>query len=211
MDFARARQLMVEAQLRPFEVTEPALLRAMRDVPREAFLPPALRELAYSDLDLDLGHGRRLLRPRLLGRLIQALAVQPQDKALEVAGGVGYGAAVLARLAGSVTMLEPIPELSLAARTALDHCGAGAVQIASTDLRQGWREGAPYDAILVQAGAEEVPGAWLEQLNEGGRLAVFVRAGFNGTALLYQKAGGVIASRRILDAQVEVAPGLEKP
>lgn len=211
MDYVQARQVMVEAQLRPFEVTDHALLRVLREMPRERFLPEPLRGLAYSDLDLNLGHGRLMLRPRLLGRLIQALEVQPNDRTLEIAGGSGFGAAVLSRLAKSATMLEPITELTLMARTAMDHCKAGAVQIVSTDLRDGWREGAPYDAILVQVGAEVVPEVWLDQLNEGGRLAVIVRTGSAGTALLFRKAGGVVASRRILDAQIDVAAGLEKP
>lgn len=211
MDYERARQLMVEAQLRPFDVTDPALLRVIRDTPREIFLPPDLRDLAYSDLDLPLSEARCMLRPRLLGRLMQALAVQPRDTALEIAGGTGYGAALLSKLAQTVIMLEPVAELSFLARAPLDACGAGSVQIVSTDLKNGWRDGGPYDVILVQVGAEFVPEAWLEQLKEGGRLAVFVRTGQKGVGLLYQKAGGVVASRRILDAQVDVAQGLEKP
>lgn len=211
MDFARARQVMVESQLRPFDVTEPRLVDALRSIPREAFVPQALRPFAYSDQDLDLGHGRSLLRPRFLGRLVQALGVRAGERALEIAGGTGYGAAVLCRLGADVAMLEPVAELSFAARAALDGCGGGGVKIVSTDLRQGWREGAPYDVILAPVGAEIVPEAWFEQLAEGGRLGVVIREGVAGYGRVFTRAGGALASVRRFDAQAPVAPGLEKP
>lgn len=211
MDFERARRLMVEAQLRPFDITDADLLDALRRTARERFVPAPLRSLAYSDQDLEVYPGRRMLRPRVLGRLLQALDVKREDRALEIAGGLGYGAAVLSHLAAEATLLESISQLAVGARTALDSVGAGKVRVAATDLRAGWREGAPYDVILVQVGVEVIPDAWLEQLAEGGRLALVIREGFAGYARLITKFGGAISARSLFEVQVDVAPELERP
>ncbi len=210
MDFDQARKTMVETQLRPSGVTDPALLHALRTIARERFVPPAHRALAYGDLDIPVQDDRQLLAPRTLARLIQALAIHAGDRVLEIAGATGYGGALLASLGGNVTVLEPSPDLSFMARAALDACGFGSVKIVSTDCRMGWAEGAFYDAIVLHGAAQFVPDAWLTQLNEGGRLAVIVREGAAGTARLYTKSRGVCGFRTIFDAQPAIVPGLEK-
>lgn len=208
MDFARARHLMVETQVRPNDVTDPAILHAMRSIPREIFAPAALKQLAYADQELDVAPGRALMRPRDLGKLIQALAPRPGDKALEIAGATGYGAAVLASCGAEATLLEPNAELNFAAVAALGACALEKVRTASTDITAGWPDSAPYDVIILNGSAELVPDAWLDQLAEGGRLGVIVRSGAAGHARLYTKAGGVTAYRVLFDAAPPVAPGL---
>jgi protein-L-isoaspartate(D-aspartate) O-methyltransferase len=208
MDFARARHLMVETQVRTSDVTNPAILAAMRALPREAFAPAARKSLAYSDLELEVGPGRRLLRPRDLSKLLQALAPRPGDKALEIAGATGYGAAVLARCGADTTLLEADPELNFAAVAALGACGVQHVQTASTDITAGWPDLAPYSLIMLNGAAEIVPDSWIAQLAEGGRLGVIVRKGVAGEARLYTKSGGVTAYRVLFDAAPPVAPGL---
>jgi protein-L-isoaspartate(D-aspartate) O-methyltransferase len=208
MDFAHARYLMVETQVRPSDVTNLSILAAMRALPREAFAPPALKQLAYADQELEVAPGRSLMRPRDLGKLLQALAPRPGARALEIAGATGYGAAVLARCGAETTLLEPDSGLNFAAVAAFGACGIANVHTASTDITSGWADTAPYDIIMLNGAAEVVPEAWLAQLSEGGRLGVIVRSGAAGHARLYTKSGGVTAFRVIFDAAPPVAPGL---
>ena len=208
MDFAHARYLMVETQVRPSDVTDLSILAAMRAIPREAFAPTALKQLAYADQELETAPGRSLMRPRDLGKLLQALAPRPGARALEIAGATGYGAAVMARCGAQTTLLEPNADLNFAAVAALGACSINNVQTASTDITAGWIDTAPYDIIMLNGAAEVVPDAWLAQLAEGGRLGVIVRAGAAGHARLYTKSGGVTAYVVLFDAAPPVAPGL---
>lgn len=209
-DFARARHWMVEAQIRTSDVTDHALQDALRWMPRELFAPAHRQALAYAETELEVAPGRYMLRPRDLGKLLQALAPQPGEKALEVFGASGYGAAILAAIGCQVVLLEPDPELGKLARSALDAAKAGSVVLGSSDPLAGWPDAAPYDLILVNGAVEVVPPAWLAQLAEGGRLGVIVRNGPAGQARIYSRAGGIIASRVVFDAAPPVLPGLAK-
>jgi len=148
------------------------------------------------------------MRPRDLGKLVQALAPQPGDRGLEIAGATGYGAAVLARCGVETTLLEPDSALNFAAVAAIGACGIENVQTASTEITAGWPDMAPYDVIMLNGSAEVVPEAWLGQLAEGGRLGVIVRTGRVGHARLYTKAGATTAFRVVFDAAPPLAPGL---
>lgn len=212
MDFARARHLMVETQVRTADVVDPELLATLRALPRETFTPAAQRALAYADSELPLGPpGRYMLRPREIGKLIQEVRPRAGERALEIAGGLGYGAAVLARLVKDVVLLEPDQDLAFGARAALDGVGLGKVKIVSTAIVDGWRDEAPYDLIILNGAAERVPQSWLEQLAEGGRLGVIVRKGPAGEARIYTKAGGVCAYRAVFDAAPPALPALVEP
>jgi protein-L-isoaspartate(D-aspartate) O-methyltransferase len=210
MDYARARHAMVESQIRTADVTDPAIQAAMRSLPREFFVPEPLRPLAYADLELEVAPGRRLLRPRDLGKLLQALEPKPGEKALEIGGATGYGAAVLAVSGLDCTTLDQDSALYAAAESAFQAVGAR-VRRASTALADGWPENAPYDVILVNGAVEVVPQAWLDQLAEGGRLAVIVRDRAAGSARLYGKSKGAVAYRTVFDAAPPVLSGLERP
>lgn len=211
MDLARARDMMVESQVRTGDVTDTRILRAMRTLPRERFAPAQKRTLAYADLELEVAPGRYLMRPRDLAKLIQALDPQPHERALELAGATGYGAAVLAACCKHVITLDPDPDLSFAARAALESCGVGAVKTVSTAVVEGWKDEAPYDVILMNGGAEIVPDAWLTQLARGGRLGVIVREGAAGKARIYTRAEDAVAFRVEFDAFPQLAPGLTRP
>ncbi|MEQ1708580.1 MAG: protein-L-isoaspartate O-methyltransferase [Terricaulis sp.] len=210
MDFARARDMMVESQVRTSDVTDPRILRAMRSLPRERFAPAARRSLAYADLELEVAPGRTLLRPRDLSKLVQALAPQSHERGLEIAGATAYGAAVLAACCKDVVTLDPDPDLSFAARAALESVAVANVKTVSTAAVDGWRDGAPYDLMLLNGSAEIVPEAWLAQLAPGGRLAVIVRQGAAGAARIYTKSGDALAYRAVFDAAPPLAPGLER-
>lgn len=208
MDFAAARHLMVETQVRTADVTDPALLAAMRALPREAFVPAARRLLAYADGDLEVGPGRTLMRPRDLSKLLQAVAPRPGDAALEVMGATGYGTGLLAMLCRKAVLLEPDPELNFGAVAAFGACGLERARTAATDVAGGWPDEAPYDVIILNGAAEVVPDAWIAQLAEGGRLGVIVRSGPAGQARVYTKVGGIVSYRAVFDAAPPVAPGL---
>ena len=210
MDFAQARLMMVDSQIRPSDVTDPLLLAAFREIPRERFVPSAARNVAYADLELEVGQGRYLLRPRHLAKLLQALAIRPGERALEIAGATGYGAAVMAHAGLEVTSLEAVPEVSLAGRAALDASGFGAVKSASTAIGNGWSEGGPFDVMVLNGAAERVPQAWFDQLAEGGRLALIRRNGAAGTGMVYTKAGGAIGANPVFDAAPPVLPDLKE-
>jgi protein-L-isoaspartate(D-aspartate) O-methyltransferase len=211
MDFARARDLMVETQVRTNDVTDLRVLHAMRALPRERFAAPQRRSLAYADIELEVAPGRTLMRPRDISKLLQALAPQPHERALEIAGATGYGAAALAMCCKDVIALDSDPNLSFAAQAALEACGLANARTASTAAAVGWPDGAPYDVILLNGAAEIVPDAWLQQLAPGGRLGAIVREGAAGAARIYTRSGATLAYRTAFDAAPPIAPGLERP
>jgi protein-L-isoaspartate(D-aspartate) O-methyltransferase len=204
-EFAARRRHMVDSQLRTCDVTDQAVLAAFADVPREAFVPPALASLAYLDRDVPaLGaKDRLLLAPMVLAKLIQAANVQAGVTALDVAGGSGYGAAILAALGAEVTILEAEEGAVASART-LTPSGA-TIDFVVGDLAAGVA-GRSFDVILVNGAFEEIPDKLLSQLRDDGRL-VGVDASFRSPkAVLIEKVGGVASRRILFDA---AAPKLE--
>jgi len=211
MDFARARDFMVESQVRPSDVTDPRIVNAMRRLPRERFVPAAKRTIAYGDLEVEVAPGRVLLRARDLAKLIQNLAPKADERALEIAGATGYGAAVLASCCKEVITLDPNSDLSFAAQAALESVGVTNAKAVSTAAVDGWGDEAPYDVILLNGSAEFVPDAWLKQLAPGGRLGVIVRQGAAGSARIYTRSDDATGYLVAFDAAPPVVPGLAKP
>ncbi|HWA00392.1 MAG TPA: protein-L-isoaspartate O-methyltransferase [Caulobacterales bacterium] len=211
MDFARARNMMVESQVRTADVTDTRIIAAMRSLPRERFTPAHKRALAYADLDLEVAPGRCLLRPRDLAKLVQSLAPKATDRALEIAGATGYGAAVLAACCAEAHSLDPDPNLSFAARAALESSGVTNVKTVSQPVMQGWADAAPYDLILLNGAAEVIPEMWFAQLSPGGRMGVIVRQGAAGSARIYTRTGDTVAYRADFDAAPPLAPDLARP
>jgi protein-L-isoaspartate(D-aspartate) O-methyltransferase len=209
MDYADARRRMVDGQLRPNKVTDPRLLDAMLDLPRERFLPPALRARAYIDDDVPLPGGRALMEPMVLARLAQLIRPRPAGRALVVGAGTGYGAAVLARMGAVVTAVEDDPALSAIAREALAAClPPGAVRMAQ-DLPS---DGESFDAVLVEGEIPAVPARVSGLVAEGGRLAAVVGGGRrNGTAVLGQRIGGAFTVTPAFDCAVAALPAFAAP
>ncbi len=208
MSTVQARDAMVESQIRTADVTDPALLAILRHLPRENFLPAAAKAVAYGDLEPEIAPGRVLMRPRDLAKLVQALAPKAGEKALEIAGGTGYGGAVLSLITGRAVTLDPNPDLSFAAKNAAEQSGLKNLKAVCTEAALGWADDAPYDVILLNGATEIVPDAWTQQLAEGGRLGVIVRNGAAGQARVYVKNGGIVAHRAVFDAAPPIAPGL---
>ena len=211
MDLVQARSRMVDGQVRTGDVTDLRIQAAMLELPRERFAPEP--ELAYADFDLPLGarSGRAMLRPRTLGKLLQALEVAPGDRALDVGCGTGYGVAVLSHLAGDVFGLEEDSALAATATKVLAACGIRNASVVTGPLSDGWPLQAPYDVILVEGASEIVPRALLEQLNDGGRLACIEGRGPSGKAMVYRSAGGTVSGRPVFDAAAPLLPGFAQP
>ena len=204
----RQRTNMIEGQLRPNKVTDPLLLDVVAEVPREEFVPEEFKAVAYVDEAIDIGNGRSLMEPMVLVRLIQALEIKPDEIVLDIGAGTGYAAAILSRLAGTVVVVEEIPALSYIAMAQLQKLGRDNVAVITNPLAAGYATHAPYDAILVEGGVQEVPESLLAQINEGGRLvAVEYGKGPMGQAKLWQRTGGVLSARPLFDAGVDLLPG----
>ena len=212
-DFALARRNMVEGQLRPNRVNDAGLLAALGELPRERFLPEGLRSVAYADDDVPLGNGRFMMEPMVLARLIQILQPQNADKAMVLAAGLGYGAAILARLTKSVVAVEADAGLAATARKTLADLGVSGVEQVGSPAEQGVAASAPYDVILIEGAVHEVPQAIADQLAEGGRLATVIAdpSGALGVAHLFVKQGGVMSGRPLFDAGTPMLPGFARP
>jgi len=169
-DYRRAQ--MVEA-LKRGGIDDQRLLDVMSAVPRHLFVPEALRHQAYSDdVSIHIGEGQTISQPRIVALMTHAARIQPSDRVLEIGTGSGYQAAVLSQLAQFVFSVERVASLARQAKQVLDHLGIENVSVKVMDGTLGWRAQAPYDAILVTAGAPEVPTPLVEQLTDGGRLVV---------------------------------------
>jgi protein-L-isoaspartate(D-aspartate) O-methyltransferase len=212
LDFAQARRHMVENQLRTFDVNDLRVLAAFEIVPRELFMPAGREALAYIDQDLPVSDGlgvperRSMLAPMVLARMIQALDLDRGAKVLDVACGLGYSSAVMARLGASVVALESSPALVNAARERLAASGAEGVAVAQGPLEEGCPDAAPFDAILVNGSIDRRPDILLRQLAEGGRLVAIRGRGRAGSTVLFVRSGDAFGSRSLFDA---VAPVLD--
>lgn len=210
-DFAALRRMMLDGQIKTNKVTDVRVHDALLAVPREEFVPEALKSVAYVDEDLALGGGRYLVEPRVFGRMLQELAFKAGDKVLDIGAGSGYTSAVIAHVAGAVVALEADKDLAARAKAALAGLGLGNVEVVTGEPTKGHAAGAPYDVILIEASVPEVPAALFAQLAEGGRLIAVLRDGPIGVATLYTKVGGIVGSRPLFDAATPILPGFERP
>jgi len=208
-DFAAARRMMVDGQVRTADVTDLQLLAAMDTVPRERFAAAGKAELSYLDQDLPVGaSGRCLLKPMVLAKLIQMADIAPTDHVLDVGCATGYSSALLSQLAGSVVALEEDRALAeVAERTLGDRPN---VKVVRGPLVEGWPADGPYDVILLQGATEIVPQALLRSLKDGGRLACVFGTGPQRKAMLYLNTEGEISGRPVFDAAAQVLPGFRK-
>ena len=207
MDYQAARTNMVESQVRTNKVTDPALIDALSSVPRELFVPAPLRGIAYVDEDLDLGGGRHLMEPMVLARLLQAAALQPGDRVLEVGCGTGYGVALTARLARQVVGLESVSAHARRARELMAALKVANAEIVEGALPTGAPGRGPFDVILVGGSVSEIPTALQGQLADGGRLLSVVKRSIGlGQAMLTQRLGEIYSTRILFDAAMPLLP-----
>jgi protein-L-isoaspartate(D-aspartate) O-methyltransferase len=211
IDFAAARRMMVDGQVRTSDVTDLRIITAMLELPRERFVPDTSADLAYLDLDAPVAAGgepaRCLLKPMVLAKMVQAAAVKPDDHILDVGCATGYSSALLGRLARSVIALEEDAELARRADENLKAIGSGNVAVVAGPLTQGCQLKSPYDVIFLNGATEVVPHALCRQLKNGGRLVAVVGSAPTGRAMIYRSVEDDISGWPIFDAAASLLPG----
>jgi protein-L-isoaspartate(D-aspartate) O-methyltransferase len=211
IDFAAARRMMVDGQVRTADVTDLRILAAMFDLPRERFFSEDKAQLAYLDLDVVVSAPgqpvRRLLKPMVLAKLIHAADIAETDRVLDIGCATGYGVAVLSHLAGVVIGLEEDPGL---ARQATAAVGASATIVAGP-LSRGCAAEPPFDVIVLEGAVEMVPPTLFAQLKNGGRLVCVLGRGADGKAMLYRRIDDDISGRPVFDAAAAALPGFAEP
>lgn len=209
-DYITRRTTMVDTQVRPSDVTKFPIIEAMLSVAREEFVPDRLREAAYVGENLDLGQGRVMLEPRTLAKMLDALDLQRSDLVLDLGCGLGYSAAVAARLAEAVVAVESDAGMADEAQGILSRAGSDNVIMHQATLAEGAPQHGPYDAIMVQGGVGEVPEALLAQIKDGGRIACLFMQGALGVVRIGYKLDGKISWRDAFNASAPVLAGFEK-
>lgn len=206
-DFERLRRMMVDTQVRPSDVTKYPIIEAMLAVPREEFVPDALRAAAYADAPIYLGSGRSMLEPRTLAKILDAVGLAPDEMVLDIGTGLGYGAAVMARMADFVVALEEDTALAEEAETRLGAAGADNVAVISGPLEAGDARHGPYDVIVVEGAVQRVPSTILAQIKDGGRIVAIFEHNHVGNVRIGYRSGPDVDWRAIFDAGAPVLPG----
>jgi protein-L-isoaspartate(D-aspartate) O-methyltransferase len=198
INYEKERGWMVDEQIAGRGVKDERVLAVMRKIPRHEFLPEAIRGMAYNDNALPLGEGQTMSQPYMVALMTEALRLKGTERVLEIGTGSGYQAAVLAELCEKVYTVERIKILADKARATLDRLGYKSVAIKVYDGTYGWKEMAPFDAIIVTAGSPDIPAPLVEQLKEGGRMAIPVGDRYGQQLVTVVKtAEGIITERSI--------------
>ena len=208
-NFDAEREQMVRRQLEGRDITDPLVLEAMRRVQRHLFVPEKLREYAYEDRPLPIGHGQTISQPYIVALMTQLARPAGARRALDVGSGCGYQTAVLARIVPQVFALEIVPELAEGAEKRLRELGVEGVQVRCGDGYEGWPEEAPFDLILVGCAPSEPPSVLIEQLAPGGRLVLPVGSlGVQELVLIEKQADG--STRQSNEGGVAFVPMLRR-
>ncbi|MEK9753476.1 MAG: protein-L-isoaspartate O-methyltransferase [Rhodospirillaceae bacterium] len=211
MDYAAARRNMVDCQILPNHVTDPRVVDAMSELPREDFVASRLKGVAYVDEALPLGSGRYLMEPMLVGRLLDTADLKAQDVVLSVGCASGYLPALLAKIVSTVVALEPDKALAERAEATFSSLGLDNIAVVSGPLEAGYAKQGPYDAIIFDGAVSEIPAAISGQLADGGRLlAVVIGTDGVGRACLMTRFGDVVSRRDLFDAGTPLLPGFER-
>lgn len=201
MDYAKARKHMVDSQVRPNDVTDLSLLKAMEDISREEFVPSNRRAMAYAEMDIELSEGRHLLRARDFSKLLHAAGISEGELVLDVGCGNGYSTVVLSRMAGMVMAIEETEEAVAAAEEKIAAHGIDNAVVMAAKLEAGLESQGPFDAIIIASGVlAEEPTALLAQLKDGGRLACLRFHQSVPVATVYLRSGDNIGSRTVFEA-----------
>lgn len=206
-NFSARRVMMVDTQVRPSDVTKFPIIDAMLTVPRETFVPRDKREAAYMGENLVLRQDRVMLEPRTLAKMLDALDIQPDELVLDLGCGLGYSAAVLARLADAVVAVEEDEAMAAEAQGLLSQASVDNAAVIVGPLAEGAAKHGPYDVITVQGGVQVVPQALLDQLKDGGRIAAVFMEGALGVARVGYKSEGKVSWRFVFNASAPVLPG----
>lgn len=209
-DYKMRRQIMVDNQVRPSDVTKFPVIDALLNIPREKFVPDGKREAAYLGENLSIGPSRFILEPRTLAKLLDALDIKNNELVLDIGSGLGYSAAVISRMAELVIAVEQDKGFAAEAEEILSEAGADNVVVQVNKLEDGAPQHGPYDVILLQGGVEEIPSSILNQLKNGGRIgAIFIEEGL-GTARIGYKFNDNVNWKYSFNASVPILEGFLK-
>lgn len=215
-DFKQQRVNMVESQVRPSDVTDRRIMRAMLAVPREQFVATNLKPIAYMDQQLPLTRPapgkepRCLLEPRVLAKLVQLADIGAGEVVLDIGCGPGYSAALIGKLAETVVALETDAELNETATRVLEDLDFDNVAVVSGELEAGYPDEGPYDAIFIGGRIEELPSQLLDQLKDGGRLVAVIGTQVHATAAIWRRIGAHFDMQEVFEAAAPLLPGFEK-
>lgn len=207
IDYSDARTRMVDGQVRTADVTRYGVIDAMLTVRREAFVPAAMKPVAYADTQIPLNGGRVILDPRAFGKMLDFLAIGPKDLVLDIGCGLGYSTAVIAHIAEAVIGVEEDPAMAAEAADTLSHEGFDNAVVTEGRLAEGDAAHGPYDVIIIEGGIGLLPDALVGQLKEGGRIAAIFVDDAAGQARIGLKSGGRIAWRHAFDATAPILEG----
>jgi protein-L-isoaspartate(D-aspartate) O-methyltransferase len=210
-DTALQRKNMVESQVRPSDVTDRRITSAMLEIAREAFVPAAVKDLAYMDDALEVAPSRRILAPRTLARLLQLAKIEAGERVLDVGAAGGYTAAILARMCQEVVALESDAGLAALAKDALADARLSNVTVVTGELAAGHKHGALYDVIVIEGAVEAVPATLIEQLATGGRLVAIESTSVASRAIVLTRLDTGTARRVAFDAAAAHLPGFDRP
>jgi protein-L-isoaspartate(D-aspartate) O-methyltransferase len=209
-DIALQRLNMVESQVRPSDVTDRRIIRAMGVIAREAFVPSHQASVAYMDEAVSVGGGRHLLAPRLLARLMQLAKLPDDGVVLDVGCASGYSTAIWSQFARRVVAIDADPAMVKTAQVALTAAGASNVTVAQAAHAVGQADQGPYDAIFLNGSVPDVPRALLDQLKDGGSLVAILADGPAGKAVAWRRTGTQFDRREAFDAAAATLPGFER-
>ncbi|WP_116132249.1 protein-L-isoaspartate O-methyltransferase [Tropicimonas sp. IMCC34043] len=205
--FASRRTMMVDTQVRPSDVTKYPIIDALLSVPRELYVPDGMRELAYVDGNVPLAPSRVVLAPRTQAKLLDALNIEQTELVLDVGAGLGYSAALIARLAEAVVALEEDAAMAAEAEATLASEAVDNAAVITGPLVAGAPKHGPYDVIVIEGGVEQVPDSLVEQLKEGGRMGAVFMEGHLGIGRIGYKIDGRMNWRFGFNADAPVLPG----
>ena len=210
MDFALSRFNMVEGQIKTNRVTDPYVLDAMAEVPRESFVPTSKKGVAYIDDAIEVTEGRFLVEPMVLARMLDAATLDEDNVVLDVGCATGYSTAVIAKIVNTVVGVEENAELAQKATATLSDLGVDNAVVVTAGLKEGYPKQGPYDAILFNGSITDIPQAIKDQLAEGGRLVVSTTgASTMSTVSVYTRNNDLFSKRDIMEAGIAVLPGFE--
>lgn len=202
MDFEQARYNMVEQQIRPWDVPDSRILDIIKSTPREAFVPHHYEQLAFSDTNIPIGHDQVMLTPREEARFLQILNIQPNDKVLEVGTGSGYFTALLAKLANHVYSIDIQKDFTEQAGSKLTELGIKNVTLQTGNAVSGWNDNLPFNVIVITGGLYKLPKAFLQSLDDNGKLLAIIGDEPAQTAVLFTKNGNSVNETPLFEMSV---------
>ncbi|MBN2906348.1 MAG: protein-L-isoaspartate O-methyltransferase [Rhodobacteraceae bacterium] len=209
-DYDARRVAMVDTQVRPSDVTRLPIISAMLAVPREDYVPAALREAAYIGENLALSPDRTILEPRSFAKMLEAADPGPGDLVLDLGCALGYSAAVIARMADVVVAVEEDRAMAREAQATLSEHGVDNVALEAGPIAAGAPQHGPYDLIMIEGAVQDIPPAICDQLKEGGRIVALFMDGALGSARIGYKVEGALSWRFLFNASAPVMPGFER-